>query len=600
MQYNGQATELPNTRHDARLRLLVLLPIIITFGLLLALIVISTKTFFEHQFNEDHQQTTLRVQDSFNNQISHNIDHIKGLLQLVKNRAEIQSAWLAKNRQDLMKVTENIYHILNSSFGITHFYFHDVNGKNFLRVHRPGRFGDSILRKTLLAARRTGKTSAGLEVGAFGQFALRVVEPWTINGKVVGYIELGKEIHHIIQGLKDITNAEIITLLDKRLVNRADWEKAFGQHADWQQLDKWVVTSSTLTTPTSELEQLMQFAEKPSNHPHLHVGEHTFTASQFKLDDFSDTDVGRVLVVKNITPRVQELRSLLNRITLIGGLTITVLGIAYFIYLGRIENRLTLTHRALYQKIGEHKKAEEKLRLKRDELAGINRELESYSYSIAHDLRAPLRSVTSFSQIVLEDAGDKLNDEEVDNLKRVIAASKRMAELIDDILQLSRITREELSRTTVNLSKLAERSRLQLSSQEPERQVEWDLQPDIIVNADPRLMERAMDNLIGNAWKYTAYTEKPHISFGAINKNGETIYYVRDNGAGFDMNYAHKLFATFQRLHGPREFTGSGVGLAIVLRVILRHHGRIWGEGEVGKGASFYFTLPDVDAGSQA
>lgn len=493
----------------------------------------------------------------------------------------------------LSTASQPLYDRIKSTFGITHLYFHTLDGKNFLRAHRPDRFGDNINRKTLLAARRTGQVSAGLELGTFGQLVLRIVQPWVIDGQLVGYLELGMGIEHITQGLKDITGAEIITLIDKQFINKNDWLKVFGNKFDWQQMNKWVIASSTLDHIPSNLALVSPQDGNPygSSHSTNIAG---LESSSFRLSDFSKIDIGYMVVIQDTSASNKQLHELLFNIAIIGLFSGVILSIAYFIYLGKIENRLAQANRALYQKIGEQKRSENKLKLKSDELAAINRELESYSYSIAHDLRAPLRSVTSFSQIVLEDAKDRLDADDIDNLHRVINASKRMAELIDDILQLSRITREELSIEPVNLSKIAERIKYQLSSSNPERKVEWDIQPDMFAFADPRLIERAIDNLLNNAWKYTAHSDNVKISFGATTNGKETVYFVRDNGAGFDMHYAHKLFATFQRLHNPREFAGSGVGLAIVLRVIQRHHGRTWGEGEVGKGATFYFTLPDT------
>ena len=491
--------------------------------------------------------------------------------------------------------SQPLYDRVNSTFGITHLYFHTLDGKNFLRAHRPGLFGDNINRKTLLAARRTGQASAGLELGTFGQLVLRIVHPWIIDGRLVGYLELGMGIEHITQGLKEITGAEIITLIDKQFINKNDWLKVFGNKFDWQQMDRWVIASSTLDHIPSNLALVSPQDGIPYGPSHS-TNIEGLESSSFRLSDFSKIDIGYMVVIQDTSASNKQLHELLFNIFIIGLLAGVILSIAYFIYLGKIENRLAQANRALHQKIGEQKRSENKLKLKSDELAAINRELESYSYSIAHDLRAPLRSVTSFSQIVLEDAKGRLRADDIDNLNRVINASKRMAELIDDILQLSRITREELSIEPVNLSKIAERIKYQLSSSNPERKVEWDIQPDMFALADPRLIERAIENLLNNAWKYTAHSDNVKISFGSTTSGKETIYFVRDNGAGFDMHYAHKLFATFQRLHNPREFTGSGVGLAIVLRVIQRHHGRTWGEGEVGKGATFYFTLPDTRA----
>lgn len=585
--------EIQKEKRAARLRLLVLSPITITFVLSLALIIFSSHSLFTQQTEETNREVAQRVEQGFKERIAHDSKDINSLIKLIENDPNIKSAWLEQDRQQLITASKEIYTTINTAFDITHFYFHSANGKSFLRMHRPGRFGDNIHRKTLSASRRTGKLSTGLEVGTFGQFVLRIVKPWFIDGQLAGYIELGKEINQITQDLKNITNVEIITLINKQLINQNEWQKIFGSKFDWNKLDKQVIASSTLTSIPKDL----NLTSQQHSHTHLpisHHGSQIFTTSSFDLTDFSESNVGHMVIIQDITITTKQLHSLLNNIAIIGGIGILIIFIGYFIYLGKIEDHLILANRKLHQKIGEHKQAENKLRVNRDELAATNRELESYSYSIAHDLRAPLRSITSFSQIVLEDAKEKLNKDEVDNLNRVIAASVRMAELIDNILQLARITREELSIEQVNLSKIIERSQHQLTSQEPNRNVKWDIQSDVIVNADPRLMERAMENLINNAWKYTNYTDNAKITFGTLKQHNETVYFVRDNGAGFDMNYAHKLFATFQRLHNPREFTGSGVGLAIVLRVFQRHYGRIWGEGEVGKGATFYFTLPDL------
>lgn len=579
-------------QRPARLRLLVLAPIVTTFLLAIILVIFSIKTFFNYQLEEENKAATQRVKTSFNAQITHDITEISSLIQLIEQKTDIQFAWQKKDRQMLIKATEEVYQAIRTTFDITHFYFHSLNGVNFLRVHRPSRFGDDINRKTLSTSRRTGKLSAGLEVGTFGQLALRIVKPWIINGQLVGYLELGKEVNHISQKLKASTNADIITLINKKFIIKEEWEKSFGQKFDWRTLNKWAITASTFTTIPENLNLLFHEKNRPRTPSH-HGGTRTHILSYFSLTDFSNVNVGRMLVIQDVSSSSKQLRHLLINITIFGSIVTLILSIAYFVYLGKIETQLSSTNRSLHKKIAEHEVAENKLRINRDELAATNRELESYSYSIAHDLRAPLRSVTSFSQIVLEDAKDKLNTDETDNLNRVIAASLRMADLIDDILQLSRITREELTYKNINLSKIIENNQRQLSSQDPDRVVEWDIQAHITVNADPRLLERAIENLISNAWKYTAYANNAKIIFGSLQRNNETVYFVRDNGAGFDMNYAHKLFATFQRLHNPREFTGSGVGLAIALRVIQRHHGRIWGEGAVGKGATFYFTLPD-------
>ncbi len=225
------------------------------------------------------------------------------------------------------------------------------------------------------------------------------------------------------------------------------------------------------------------------------------------------------------------------------------------------------------------------------ELAATNRELEAFAYSVSHDLRAPLRALDGFSQALLEDYVSLLDVQGRDYLRRVRAASQRMGRLIDDLLRLSRLTRAEMHREMVDLSALARSIEAELRQEEPEREATFTIAENVIAWGDARLLRVALENLLGNAWKFTA--RKPHarIEFGLTREDGETIYFVRDDGAGFDMTYAGKLFGAFQRLHASSEFEGSGIGLATVQRVVRRHGGRVWAEGAVDQGATFYFTL---------
>jgi light-regulated signal transduction histidine kinase (bacteriophytochrome) len=220
------------------------------------------------------------------------------------------------------------------------------------------------------------------------------------------------------------------------------------------------------------------------------------------------------------------------------------------------------------------------------------RELEAFSYSVSHDLRAPLRSVDGFSQALLEDAAEHLDETARGYLTRVRAASQRMGELIDSLLELSRINRAELNRAPVNLALLAESTVVELRSLEPARQIEIAIEPAIDAPGDRRLLQILLANLIGNAWKFTGKTDAPRIDVGCERRDDENVYYVRDNGAGFDMSYARRLFTPFQRLHADTDFPGTGIGLATARRIIERHGGRIWAEGEIGRGATVFFTLP--------
>ena len=224
-------------------------------------------------------------------------------------------------------------------------------------------------------------------------------------------------------------------------------------------------------------------------------------------------------------------------------------------------------------------------------LEAANKELEAFSYSVSHDLRAPLRGIDGFSQALLEDYVNKLDEQGKDYLTRIRSASQRMGHLIDDLLNLARFTRAEIRREAVNLSEIAKSLVAELAQREPERHVTFEIGEGLEVKGDPRLLRVALENLFRNAWKFTSKHPRARIEFGVAQRDGKPTYFVRDDGAGFDMAYKAKLFGAFQRLHKATEFYGTGVGLATVQRIVRRHGGEIWAEGEVEKGATFYFTL---------
>ena len=253
----------------------------------------------------------------------------------------------------------------------------------------------------------------------------------------------------------------------------------------------------------------------------------------------------------------------------------------------------------LFNDTTKRKRAEEELRvLNRElqqrtvELTAVNKELEAFSYSVSHDLRAPLRSIDGFSQALLEDYHHKLDEPGKDFLQRVRSSTQRMSQLIDDLIDLSRVTRAEVRSEAVNLSVIAKGLAEELRESDPARQVEFSIAENLVAQGDDHLLRVALENLIRNAWKFTSKRSAARIEVGAAgHENGRVVYFVRDDGVGFEMALAQKLFSPFQRLHSVADFKGTGVGLATVQRIIHRHGGRVWAEAQVNKGASFYFTL---------
>jgi signal transduction histidine kinase len=252
--------------------------------------------------------------------------------------------------------------------------------------------------------------------------------------------------------------------------------------------------------------------------------------------------------------------------------------------LGEMARHFDAMTRALRDSFGQ-------LELSNRELVSLNNELESFSYSVSHDLRSPLRSMDGFSLALLEDYGDQLDEEARDSLQRIRGASQRMGRLIDELLGLARVTRAELRIQPVDLSAMAHEMAANLARSQPERKVRWEIDEGMTVHADRELMHIALQNLLDNAWKFTGKTADAVIRVGMRREGEDRICFVSDNGAGFDMAYADRLFGAFQRLHHESDFPGTGVGLAIVQRVLRRHGWPLWAQASLGGGASFFFRI---------
>ena len=300
-------------------------------------------------------------------------------------------------------------------------------------------------------------------------------------------------------------------------------------------------------------------------------------------------------VTDDVAVQVDDSKSaiLWTTVATMGGLFLALLGfiVVADLAIGRSRRREQQVATELAIEVQERAGANEELQHTATALQAANKELETFSYSVSHDLRAPLRSLDGFSQILLEDFGSQLDEVGNGYLERIRANSQRMSQLIDDLLELSRVSRGQIQHEQVDLSTLVESICNDLRETQPDRDVTFIDAKGLTATGDPALLRAAMGNLLGNAWKYTGKRQHATIEIGSARENGREVYFVKDDGAGFDMEYADKLFLPFHRLHSESEFDGTGIGLATVQRIISRHGGSIWAESKPDHGATFYFTL---------
>jgi signal transduction histidine kinase len=317
-----------------------------------------------------------------------------------------------------------------------------------------------------------------------------------------------------------------------------------------------------------------------------------------------------VLAIAGIAREVVRQQDYSRRATKMSDDEVGVLVDSFNGMLAEIQRRtgdLEVSNAELEREVAERSRAEQEILRLNAELEGrvrertaqleaTNHELEAFCFSVSHDLRAPLRAIDGFSQALLEDFPKDVPEEAHRYLSRIRASTLRMGQLIEDLLNLSRVSRGSLNRAQVDLSELARQVINDIRQHDPERVVDISIWDGMTVSADQRLLRAALENLLGNAWKFTAHAEHGRIEVGVLRDGDHQVFFVRDNGAGFNMAYADKLFSPFQRLHSASEYSGTGIGLATVQRIVFRHGGRIWADAKVGKGAAFFFTLDSDSA----
>lgn len=520
------------------------------------------------------------------------------------------------DRAVLLAAVQPVFTELKSQHNITHMSFISLQGEVFLRAHRPEQFGDRLERATYLRAAATRSTATGLEMGR-NFFSLRCVTPVYLHGTQIGYMEVAEEIGHIFEQMKHITGNDFGLFLPASYLEAYDSALRPDAEGDFSLL--YPTNRETFLLLAERLNGLLSRGLENFAVEHTRLAREEYLVGVGPIYDAFDKTAGVLVTQRNITLLYDSLwRGVVS--SLAGFVTILLVGNA-LLYLSmrkslnlfqslhqhirnitqswdikarlRIDTRDEIGELAtdLNRLQDEMQNMQTSMQQRANELAAANQELESFGYSLSHDLRSPLAKITSSAEILRDSYVSRLDDNGRFLLDTLCAGCEQMDKLIDAIMALARSTRKELELETVDLAALAREVAADCALADSNRTVYFSAPDQVQVKGDEQLLRLVLTNLLGNAWKYTQEQSAPRVEFGVEERTGQQVFFVRDNGLGFDMQEAGNLFQPFKRLSNTGKIGGTGIGLATAQKIIQRHGGRIWAVGKEGQGATFFFTL---------
>lgn len=520
------------------------------------------------------------------------------------------------DRAVLLAAVQPVFTELKSQHNITHMSFISLQGEVFLRAHRPEQFGDRLERATYLRAAATRSTATGLEMGR-NFFSLRCVTPVYLHGTQIGYMEVAEEIGHIFEQMKHITGNDFGLFLPASYLEAYDSALRPDAEGDFSLL--YPTNRETFLLLAERLNGLLSRGLENFAVEHTRLAREEYLVGVGPIYDAFDKTAGVLVTQRNITLLYDSLwRGVVS--SLAGFVTILLVGNA-LLYLSmrkslnlfqslhqhirnitqswdikarlRIDTRDEIGELAtdLNRLQDEMQNMQTSMQQRANELAAANQELESFGYSLSHDLRSPLAKITSSAEILRDSYVSRLDDNGRFLLDTLCAGCEQMDQLIDAIMALARSTRKELELETVDLAALAREVAADCALADSNRTVYFSAPDQVQVKGDEQLLRLVLTNLLGNAWKYTQEQSAPRVEFGVEERTGQQVFFVRDNGLGFDMQEAGNLFQPFKRLSNTGKIGGTGIGLATAQKIIQRHGGRIWAVGKEGQGATFFFTL---------
>ena len=563
------------------LRIRILIPLTLAIIFLLSAFAVSNYRYQQKYIINDVELKLKSLQNLWTVQLDSDAGMMGAALEVIIRDKELKTALKAKDRNALLARTQTLYDQLHSKHQITHFYFTGPDRVNILRVHQPGRYGDRIDRFTTLEAEKTGKPFYGIELGPLGTFTLRVVVPWYDGKQLLGYVELGEEIEHITRGLRDMFGVEIFILIEKKNLDRKNWEtgmKMLGRKFDWNRFPSVVIAYQTSALFPEELFRIFfveQQTRTGTSEDIIYNGLQ-YRCTFFPLKDAGSHLVGNMVFMRDITSLMADFYSI---IFLVSGICLLIGGtlfVFFYIYMGRVERQLE----------------------------SANKAKSNFLANMSHELRTPLNAVIGFSQVLQDQDFGPLNEKQKEYVLDILESGKDLLSLINDILDLSKVEagKMELQLSPVVVGDLLTGSLVMIKEKAMKHGVtlKTDIPEELShfeMLADERKFKQILFNLLSNASKFTPDGGAITLSARRMTEGkGEVIQVsVKDTGIGITPENQEKVFESFYQVSGSlaSKTSGTGLGLPLARSFVKLHGGRMWvkSEGD-GKGSQFYFTVP--------
>ena len=588
-----------------KLRQKVLIPLIVVLITLTTIVVYTERNIEFGKIRDHHLGDLRRVEWMLSKKVDDNAAIYEILTRQLSLDPSLQQAFCAGDREGVLKTAKDSYEIFNHEYGVTHLYFHQLDKTCFLRVHQPQYFGDVIQRHTLEVAMREQKPYYGIELGPLGTLTMRYVYPWRVDGEIVGYVEMGREIEGLIEEIKNETNFELAVLIDKEFLNRTDWQQGLNmtrRTSDWDLLKGSVVVGNTLNDfPEQCIDYIQENRLRKTNcseTPFFEWEDKKYISGCLGLTDAGGTHVGQMIVFVDISAlatAIAQTSMFFGAMAIAGGLLASIF---FYFYIGQIQNHLRETHTNQKIEIIHRRFAEAQLKEAKDRAEAANRAKSQFMANMSHELRTPMNAIMGFSELLRDEV---VGDEKLDYVDTIRSSSQHLLKLINDVLDISKIEAGRLEITSERCSPkelLAQIDAMMRQTAEGKGltfrvTADEDL-PDTMMT-DTKHLCQCLINLVANAIKFTS---RGHVIVSAGVLKDPEITHVRfeieDTGIGVPQNKQTLIFDSFRQADAStsRKYGGTGLGLAISRELVELMGGTLMLQSEEGKGSAFTIVLP--------